>query len=176
MSRRILNTTFQSQEWDNPNFSFAPNGVTIIYSGSTSGETGTYLPTSITYTSVNQTSFDALVVGIDDFSLVVPFGLTSLRNRFRNETTFNDDISHYDVSGVTDGANTFRDASSFNQPLGFWDTSAFTNMSSMFRSATIYNQDLSTWCVSQFSSKPAGFDTGTPFWSEPKPNWGVPCV
>jgi surface protein len=62
-------------------------------------------------------------------------------------SSFNCDISSWDVSKVTDFSLMFNQASKFNQPLNSWvlKTTGTVNMSSMFISATIFNQSLSSW-------------------------------
>lgn len=175
MRRRALNTTFKAVGgWDNPNFSFAPNGVTIIYQSDTPtvGETGTYLPTGVTYTVVDNTT---ITTWGGDYATVVTSLVTDLGNLFRNNTTFNDDISSWDTSRVTFMRNMFRDASTFNRNISQWDTSLVNDMNNMFR-GTIFNQDLGGWCVELIPSEPIGFSAGNIVWVLPKPNWGAPCV
>jgi surface protein len=41
----------------------------------------------------------------------------------------------------------FRQASSFNQDISTWNISNVTNMSNMFNSATAFNQDLGSWTL-----------------------------
>lgn len=57
-------------------------------------------------------------------------GVTTLSNAFRDCSSFNQDLSDWDVSTVTNLFFTFFGAASFNQDLGGWDVSAvmhFTN-------------------------------------------------
>ena len=42
----------------------------------------------------------------------------------------------------------FANATSFNQDLSSWNISAVSNMDAMFANATSFNQDLSNWDVS----------------------------
>jgi surface protein len=53
---------------------------------------------------------------------------------------------------VMDMSCMFRDASSFNQDLSGWDVSKVMDMSCMFRDATSFNQDLSGWDVSKVTN------------------------
>jgi bacterial surface protein 26-residue repeat len=58
--------------------------------------------------------------------------LTSFRQLFDGENTFNANITGWDVSSVNDMEWMFYDASAFNQDIGGWDVSSVTNMDGMF--------------------------------------------
>merc|ERR1712100_376753 len=66
---------------------------------------------------------------------------------FYKASSFNQDLSGWDVSAVTTMRAMFYDASSFNQDLSDWDVSKVTDMSMMFDNAKSFNQDLSSWDV-----------------------------
>ncbi len=79
------------------------------------------------------------------------------------QSTFNDDISDWDVSSVTDMSGMFQEATSFNQDIGHWDVSSVTDMSGMFAGTDSFVQDIGTWDVSSvtnmsymFSCRPPG--------------------
>ena len=65
-------------------------------------------------------------------------------------STFNQDISGWDVSSVTDMSYMFS-ASPFNQDISSWNVSSVTSMSVMF-SLTPFNQDISSWDISKVTS------------------------
>ncbi len=62
-------------------------------------------------------------------------------------SSFNQDISSWDVSNVTNMSLMFRYAKEFNQDISNWDVSSVTNMSRMFSIAYSFNQNLSIWDV-----------------------------
>ena len=77
---------------------------------------------------------------------------------FDGKTTFNDDISNWDVSNVTASAvnnglfGMFWNASSFNQNIGAWDVSKVVTFRSMFIDASAFNNNgsnsIGNWDVS----------------------------
>ena len=85
-------------------------------------------------------------------------------------STFNQDISGWDVSNVTNMFEMFLAASSFNQPLNDWDVSNVTNMYGMFSETTSFNQDLSNWSVGNVTEC-GFFSRNTPQWTLPQPNF-----
>ena len=75
-------------------------------------------------------------------------GVTDMSGMFGSATSFNGDISPWDVSGVTDMSGMFFDANSFNGDISEWDVSGVTGMHEMFHGARSFNSDLSPWDVS----------------------------
>ena len=67
---------------------------------------------------------------------------------FSGASTFNQDLSKWDVSAVTDMEHMFYGAKAFNQDVSKWDVSKVTDMKFMFYGASAFNQDLSKWDVS----------------------------
>ncbi len=74
--------------------------------------------------------------------------VTNMSNTFSSATTFNDDLSSWDVSNVTTMSYMFYDASAFNGDISTWDVSSVTDMEGMFAQAASFNGDISTWDVS----------------------------
>ena len=63
---------------------------------------------------------------------------TNFSRLFYN-TTFNDDIEHWDTSNVVDMSFMFAYTAAFNQSIGAWDTSNVRDMEGMFEAAESFN-------------------------------------
>ena len=68
--------------------------------------------------------------------------VTDMRGIFNGASTFNRDLSKWDVSAVTNMAAVFSGASTFNQDLSKWDVSKVTDMENMFLRASAFNREL----------------------------------
>ena len=66
--------------------------------------------------------------------------VTDMKQLFKGETAFNDDISEWDTSKVTTMQSMFDGAIAYNQYLIAWDTSKVTTMKRMFFDARAFNQ------------------------------------
>ncbi|MFM7152716.1 MAG: BspA family leucine-rich repeat surface protein, partial [Bacteroidota bacterium] len=66
---------------------------------------------------------------------------------FKNATSFNQDISGWDVSGVQGMDEMFSGATAFNQDISGWDVSGAQYMNSMFSGATAFDQSLGGWTL-----------------------------
>ena len=75
-------------------------------------------------------------------------------------TSFNQDISGWNISNVTDISSLFR-GTPFNQDIGNWDTSNVISMGTIFF-GTPFNQDISSWDVSNVTNMSYMF-VATPF-------------
>jgi len=84
------------------------------------------------------------------WSSIDALNLTNIGNLsrcFYNCTSFNGNISNWDVSNVTTMSNMFYNCILFNQPLD-WDVSNVTTMSNMFYNCILFDQDISNWDIS----------------------------
>ena len=74
--------------------------------------------------------------------------VTNMQEMFYNASSFNGDVSNWNVSNVTNMEGIFYNASSFNGDVSSWDVSNVTNMYYMFEGASVFNRNLSAWDVS----------------------------
>ena len=102
-------------------------------------------------------------------------GVADMSEMFSGASSFNGDISSWDVSQVTDMAGMFQDASSFNQPLNDWDVSRVTSMAVMFNGASSFNQPLNDWDVSRVTSMSIMFRDASSF-NDDISSWNVSQV
>jgi len=124
------------------------NGITIkCYDWGQIGQTGEV--NGIIYTIVSETILRQMVDNGEDITKVCSSKVTDMSDMFRG-STFNQDISSWDVSNVTDMSWMFYQ-SQFNQDISSWNVSIVTNMSWMF-SWTPFNQDISSWDVSNVTN------------------------
>jgi surface protein len=98
-----------------------------------------------------------------------------MQNMFEGASSFNTDISDWDVSNVTDMRGVFADAESFNQPLDSWDVSNVTTMQSMFFGAAAFNQPIDGWDVSNVTAMEWMF-YNTAVFNQPLNSWDVSNV
>ena len=73
--------------------------------------------------------------------------VTHMEYMFASTSSFNGDLSSWDVSSVTDMSGMFFFATVFNQPLNDWDVSSVSEMGNMFISTFSFNQNLGNWYV-----------------------------
>ncbi len=102
-------------------------------------------------------------------------GVQYMNDMFYNATEFNGDISSWNVSSVTEMGGMFKKARNFDQPLSSWAVSSVNDMSDMFYSATSFNRPLSSWDVSSVGIMDGMFRGATSF-NQPLSSWDVSDV
>ena len=100
--------------------------------------------------------------------------ITTMYKFFAN-STFNKNISYWDVSKVKNMSEMFSYAKNFNQPIGNWDISSVTNMSEMFDNARNFNQPIDNWDTSSVTDMSGMFSYATNF-NQPINNWNTSSV
>jgi len=123
-----------------PVFYRAENGVTIKCSRAEIGDSGEI-------DGVEYTKRERDDITPENAATTCTSGITDMSNLFEDEVSFNEDISHWDVSSVTDMGSMFVGANSFDQDIGDWDVSNVTSMAVMFSEAESFNQDIGDWDV-----------------------------
>ena len=97
-----------------------------------------------------------------------------------NRSTFNDDISQWDIQAGVDASGLsfdglLKDLTVFNQPLGCWNTAGITSFESMFAGAKAFDQPIGAWSTSAVSSMASMFDGASRF-SQSLTRWDVRSV
>jgi len=86
---------------------------------------------------------------------------SNISEAFADATSFNGDITLWDVGTITNMVNLFQRASSFNQDIGDWNVSNVISMSRLFEGATLFNQDIGDWNVGSVRSMNSMFSSTT---------------
>ncbi len=105
-----------------------------------------------------------------DLSLV-----TDMTEMFRDASSFNQDISKWNVSKIVEMSNMFNGANVFNQDIGIWDVSSVTGMRRVFYRASAFNGDISGWDVSSVTTMSGMFREASAF-NQNIANWNVLSV
>lgn len=113
---------------------------TVFNKGVPEGETHRFTPEGTEYVSVYNIE-DAKLYG----SRAAISNLKDTSNMFAYDTTFNEDISSWDMSNVTDMYSMFSGASNFNQDISKWNVSQVKNMGYVFKSAVYFNHYIGDW-------------------------------
>ena len=122
---------------------------------------------------VDRQRLDQLIALQADLTKVCVSHVTTMKNLFRGQVGFNQNISSWDVSNVTNMNRMFKKASNFSQDISKWDVSNVNRMNSMFESSSAFNHDLSDWCVRAFQYQPpVNFALNSALVADHHPKWG----
>ncbi len=80
-----------------------------------------------------------------NLNMIDTSAITDMKNLFKDDSTFNGDITQWNTSNVENMHSMFWGASVFNQNIGNWDTGEVTDMGGMFWRASIFNQNIGNW-------------------------------
>ncbi len=105
----------------------------------------------------------------------LPSTVRDLMYMFFTNSTFNLDISSWDVSQVTNMSYMFCGAEAFNQNISGWGVSSVTNMNTMFSGAKAFNQNIISWNVSNVTDMSSMFEGATEF-NQDISGWNVSKV
>ncbi|SHH07955.1 BspA family leucine-rich repeat surface protein [Flagellimonas flava] len=101
--------------------------------------------------------------------------VTDLAYMFRDASSFNGDVSNWDVSKVTNMEQMFYGASSFNSDLSSWELKNVLYINSMFQNATSFNGDVTSWNVSKVKSMANTFN-GADSFDQNLGGWNITAV
>ncbi|WP_299266467.1 BspA family leucine-rich repeat surface protein [uncultured Psychrosphaera sp.] len=101
--------------------------------------------------------------------------VTNMYDMFYNATSFNSDISQWNVSNITNMERMFYGADTFNQNISEWDVSSVTSMERMFSNAYAFNQYISQWNVSNVITM-EGMFSGADAFNQDISQWDVSSV
>lgn len=158
----------------------ASNGFTLNKNGKTiSCQEASILSSGdlngITYTKINNVNQLASRGGSIKDSNACTTGITDMSGWYKNNTDFNENISHWDTSSVTNFSAMFWKANNFTQDLSNWDTSKAVSIKYMLMEAYQWNSDLSNWNLANLKNMTAAF-AKTSFTGSGVANWNVSNV
>lgn len=106
---------------------------------------------------------------------VLPSNITSLNQMFSGATSFNQDISMWDVSSVDRARDMFATSVAFNQDLSNWDVSNLVIMDNMFSYSEAFNGNISNWNTGNVTSM-YGLFRGAKAFNQPLNQWDTSKV
>ncbi len=110
-----------------------------------------------------------------NLNMIDTSAITDMSDLFKDDSTFNGDITQWNTSNVMSMQSMFFRASVFNQDIGAWDVGKVTNMNAMFSFASAFNQDIGNWNVSAVTNMSGMFSFASAF-NQDIGNWNVSKV
>ena len=123
---------------------------------------------------ISREQLDKLIKGNKNVSRLCVSKIKNFSWLFAN-SSFNQDISNWDVSSGIYFSGMFFKNHSFNQPLNKWNTSNAINMSDMFFESSSFNQPVYHWDTSKVVSFESMFHAATSF-NQPLNDWNTSNV
>ncbi|UWD35392.1 BspA family leucine-rich repeat surface protein [Mycoplasma cottewii] len=105
-----------------------------------------FLPEQID--SIQSIFRDAEVAQIENLDKWNTRNVKNFSFAFKDNASFNTDISKWNTSNVEYFWGTFENATSFNKPLNDWNVSKSERFQLMFKNAKSFNQNLNNWQIS----------------------------
>ncbi|MDB2587691.1 BspA family leucine-rich repeat surface protein [Flavobacteriaceae bacterium] len=149
-------------------FYLAPNGVTCMCPNAAVGDSGDP-GNGIIYTKRTRAEITP-----QNAATTCTSGISDMSTLFSGNTSFNEDISSWDVSSVTNMSSMFRETP-FNQDISNWNTSNVTDMNFMFMDCNYFNQDIGNWSVTNVIDM-NGMFRGASNFDQPIGSWDVSNV
>ena len=130
------------------------NGITIkAFDCANIGDIG--IVNGIEYTVLDYQTLKQKILNGQDVTKVCTTKITNMSQLlFINNNTassFNQDISSWDLSNVTNMFGMLQGSNAFNQDIGDWDVSSVTDMDLLFNNS-VFNQDIGSWNVSSVTT------------------------
>ena len=149
------------------------NGVTVKSRDCSESVIGkTYLLNNVPYLIVDRQLLVSKILAGEDVTKVCTTCVTNMSTFFNLNTSFNQDISSWDVSNVKFMVNLFA-GSGFNRDISSWDVSNVVSMYAMFQSS-IFNQDIGDWDVSNVVNMNNMFQSS--YFNQDISDWDVSSV
>jgi surface protein len=139
-----------------PKFYLAENGVTVLCPDpdAVKGEVTLGNGTTVEFTKRDRAG---VIANREEAARTCTSGITDMQSLFKDESSFNQDISSWDTSSVTNMSAMFMYASAFDQDISGWDTSNVIDMFGMFEGASAFDQDIGGWDTSNVTKMPNMF-------------------
>jgi surface protein len=118
--------------------------------------TNANIGTAVTAWATDPTTAAATYGDIADWTTAE---VTSMRQLFKSELTFNSNIGAWNVASVSNMASMFEGATAFNVNIGSWNTARVTNMWGMFKTASVFNLNIASWNVLEVTTLTSAFSS-----------------